>query len=302
MSTNHLVAARGCSGVAAGEPQIAAVTYRELANLAAAIGHIGALLNAEAAQDGSDAIERIADIAFVLHERDVEASLCDALDAAVRDVGAASAIFQFGAERARQAIAQLKEIARRLDGMIARSEALLRPEAAASAHNEAAEADVSIAKLPSLYAAESVREKPGRAGEHLFHADGERIDQGERSTPSEAQSQAQLPEPAPGPEDDPGELFEPVATRTLAPRGPTRDHAIGAAEAENAGGVSPTAIPTDLTAIPTNPTEIPTDMAPRRVMPQAPLPGRSLSAQSGPIDPLVPLGALGEEEMIALFS
>jgi hypothetical protein len=103
--------------------QAAAIPPRDLAELAAAVDHLEALIAAAAGSeaDACDVVERIADIAFVLHERDVEASLCDSLDAAVRDLGNADARTQANVERMRQAAELLRELSRRVNGIIARS-------------------------------------------------------------------------------------------------------------------------------------------------------------------------------------
>ena len=64
----------------------------DLMEIAAAIDRIEAALAAGAtpAPDVSAAIERLLDIAFVLHERPVEATLCDGLDAAIREISQAN--------------------------------------------------------------------------------------------------------------------------------------------------------------------------------------------------------------------
>lgn len=107
-------------------PQTATVLRRDLADLAAALARVEALVAADAVPEPAacDAIERIADIAFVLHERDVEASLCDALDAAVREIGAVSALKQQRAQRARQAVEMLHDLSHRIKDVIARSHVL----------------------------------------------------------------------------------------------------------------------------------------------------------------------------------
>jgi hypothetical protein len=105
-------------------PHAVTVPRQDLADLAAMLVRVEALITADATPEpnGSDPIERIADIAFVLHERDVEASLCDALDAAVREIGAAGARREDRTQRARQAAEVLRELSRRLSDMIALSQ------------------------------------------------------------------------------------------------------------------------------------------------------------------------------------
>src|ERR1700683_2686655 len=77
------------------------VPPRELADLAAVIERIESLIADRAAQgrDGTAAAERISDIAFTLHEREVETSLCDTLDAAVREINDVGALNEGSTER-----------------------------------------------------------------------------------------------------------------------------------------------------------------------------------------------------------
>jgi len=123
MSTNPLGAAltRYDAAVTAGAPQIASEPSNELTGIATAIERVEALLAAggDPEPEGPDAIERIADIAFVLHERDVEASLCDALDAAVRELANANALKQANVHHVRQAAEMLRELSQRVTDMIA---------------------------------------------------------------------------------------------------------------------------------------------------------------------------------------
>ena len=106
--------------VATSGPRIAAEPSNELAGIAAAIERVEALLAAcGPGPQSADAVERIADIAFVLHERDVEASLCDALDVAVRELGNANAASQANVQHVRQAAELLRELSHRVADMIA---------------------------------------------------------------------------------------------------------------------------------------------------------------------------------------
>ncbi len=101
-------------------PQIAAEPSNELTGIATAIERVEALLGAcDPWPESADAIERIADIAFVLHEREVEASLCDALDAAVRELGNANAVKQANVQHVRQAAELLRELSHSVADMIA---------------------------------------------------------------------------------------------------------------------------------------------------------------------------------------
>lgn len=137
MSTDPSGAVTGRVDAAAADSRhrFAAVSARDLAEIATAIKRIEALIGADAtpSPENSDALERIADIAFVLHERDVEASLCDALDAAVRKIGGAAALKQASAQRARQAAELLRGVSRRVEDLMARSQAGPPPAASALA-------------------------------------------------------------------------------------------------------------------------------------------------------------------------
>jgi hypothetical protein len=97
----------------------------ELADLAAAIERIESLIVEGAAQgpQGSAAVERIADIAFALHEREVESSLGDELNAAVREINDVGALKQVSAERTQEAAELLRQLSRRVHDMIAQSKA-----------------------------------------------------------------------------------------------------------------------------------------------------------------------------------
>jgi len=150
MSTDAIGVAFGRDDAtdAARMPQIAAESSNELTGIATAIERVEALLTAcgGLAPEGADAVERIADIAFVLHERDVEASLCDALDAAVRELSNANVVKRTNVQHVRQAAELLRELSLRVADMIALLQVSSPPPAAdegatagaASAEGEAA--------------------------------------------------------------------------------------------------------------------------------------------------------------------
>lgn len=107
-------------GLSTDASHIASDQSSALADLTAAIERVEALLASVGPEpEGADAIERIADIAFVLHEREVEASLCDALDAAVRELSNADAAKQANVQHVRQAAELLREQSVRVSDMIA---------------------------------------------------------------------------------------------------------------------------------------------------------------------------------------
>jgi hypothetical protein len=127
MPTDLSAAALGLFGEVPDESPLpeAAVSPDDLAGLAAVIEQLEALIAPDAAPapDGSAAIERIADIAFVLHERDVEPSLCDALDAAVREIGESGRLESATARRAQEAAALLRGLSDRVNALMARAKA-----------------------------------------------------------------------------------------------------------------------------------------------------------------------------------
>src|SRR4029077_5733110 len=97
----------------------------DLMEIAAVIGRIQAAIAAAAGTppvpDVSVAIERLSDIAFMLHERPVEATLCDGLDAAIRELSEACARSESAAAGERKAAELLQAPASRVSAMIARA-------------------------------------------------------------------------------------------------------------------------------------------------------------------------------------
>ena len=120
MSTDPSTAAFARPDAADESRLLAAAQALDVAELIAALAQVEALLaDGPEGSEGSAAIERIADIAFVLHEREVERSLCDGLDAAVREIGAADAVKRASAQRAREAAALLRELTQALNEILA---------------------------------------------------------------------------------------------------------------------------------------------------------------------------------------
>ena len=97
----------------------------DLMEIAAAIDRIGAALAAGTppASDISAAIERLLDIAFMLHERPVEATLCDGLDAAIREISQANMRSESTAAGVREAAELVGALAGRVREMMALSSA-----------------------------------------------------------------------------------------------------------------------------------------------------------------------------------
>jgi hypothetical protein len=98
----------------------------DLMEIAAAVDRIGAALAAGAtpASNVSAAIERLLDIAFMLHERPVEATLCDGLDAAIREISQANMRSESTAAGVREAAELVRALAGRVREMMALSSAM----------------------------------------------------------------------------------------------------------------------------------------------------------------------------------
>jgi hypothetical protein len=149
--TNTLVGAIArVEAAVRGEPSVQ--SSADLYEIAAAIGQIDAVLAASMASDTRSAVEQIQDIAFVLHERPVEQSLCDALDGAIREITDALVRPEGAAESVRKAAELLHALAARVRVMIAPSrEPAEAPVAVVADHESFAEAIAALAtSLPSL--------------------------------------------------------------------------------------------------------------------------------------------------------
>jgi hypothetical protein len=98
----------------------------DLMEIAAAIDRIGAALAAgmPPVSDVSAAIERLLDFAFVLHERPVEATLCDGLDVAIREISQANTRSESTAAGVREAAELVGALAGRVREMLALSSAV----------------------------------------------------------------------------------------------------------------------------------------------------------------------------------
>jgi hypothetical protein len=102
-----------------------AETAGDLMEIAAALDRIQTMLAAGTppASDVSAAIERLLDIAFMLHERPVEATLCDGLDAAIREISDATMRSESTATGLREAADLVRALAGRVREMMALSSA-----------------------------------------------------------------------------------------------------------------------------------------------------------------------------------
>jgi hypothetical protein len=156
---------------------------RGLAELVAAIEQIGAGLasNGRLSTDTHFAVELIQDIAMALRQRDVEATLCDGLDAAIREVGDAIVRSDAADARADDAAGQLRELARRIADMTAAATASV-----VEAGDEASVAENG--RMPTLDVIEARHPLPRKHAPSRPHAD--------RADPIQPM-QALLPMPSP---------------------------------------------------------------------------------------------------------
>ncbi len=98
----------------------------DLMEIAAAIDRVQAAFAAGTmpAPDVSAAIERLLDIAFMLHERPVEPTLCDRLDAAIREISDANMRSESTAEGVREAAELVRALASRVREMMVLASAM----------------------------------------------------------------------------------------------------------------------------------------------------------------------------------
>jgi hypothetical protein len=99
--------------------QSGAISECDLAEIAVEIERIGAAIGAEQthALDIAAAAERILDITFELRERAVKTTLCDALDAAVREISDARSAGKANGNGS-DSVQMLHDLAQRVDGLI----------------------------------------------------------------------------------------------------------------------------------------------------------------------------------------
>jgi hypothetical protein len=310
MSTDSTGVARGLVQ-ARGEklsPQSHGVPLLDFPDLAAAIERVAALIAADTfpARDGSAALERIADIAFVLHERDVERSLCDSLDAAVRDLAKAHKLREANVERAKNALESLREVVRRIEAPIGTKSVEEGTEHELSFTNDATQEGAAALSMTNRDTVESTTGDDG-----LFSISAREDEIFADATPSlpvtgsaeaahlppQAQSGAAAsvatPQELPDPDEDPGDLFEPRTNDAAASTQPTTLAAAPAAPAQLAAAVRPNSTSGPVPPPSPPPARVPA-VATAVQAPAIPSPAHD--------DPLAPLRALSEEELIALFS
>jgi hypothetical protein len=104
-------------------PQVPTPLADGLADVAVTVRQIESILlaNGTSAPEVHFAVERIHDVAMALRMREVDAALCDTLEASVREVGDAIVRNDAAAARALSAAALLCDLSRRVDQMIPRT-------------------------------------------------------------------------------------------------------------------------------------------------------------------------------------
>jgi hypothetical protein len=112
------------------------------------------LAGGKTVDDISAAIERMHDIAFMLHERPVEQSLRDAFDDAIRILSDALTQPAGLVERRQQAIVQLRALAARLQGPIAPPPEIVQPAPAMNVDH------LSVAETVATFAGSPPTDKP----------------------------------------------------------------------------------------------------------------------------------------------
>jgi hypothetical protein len=266
--------------------------------LATTIKQIEAVLLASGASapDIHFAVERIQDIAMALRQREVEAALCDTLEAAIREVGDAIVRNDAAAGRAVSAAALLRELARRVNDMIA----LAAPIAVSETK--------PVERLPDV---ETLRDADAeRFGDTVQTSATDPFDasvSGEVDARSLLQSVPVHPpvrdSQAPvEPKEDPPHLFEPVPLPVPSPldgRIEVTRATDGDGDAGEPVSAEPSMMSVDVDAMGSKapPASAPSPQPPVDETPAAPAVPPAAS-----YDPLAALRALSEEELIALFS
>ena len=142
MSNDPLLSPDVSAGLQDEPEQKPAPLARDLLDLVAAIKWIEgeAAASRVSAGDSPAAIERIEDIAFALRERQVEAALCDALEAATREVAEIITHGEVVAERVQSAVRLLRALADRIAAAAANAAIVPVPTPAEAAESTAAAA------------------------------------------------------------------------------------------------------------------------------------------------------------------
>jgi hypothetical protein len=284
------------------------------------------------ATPGTDSVvvlERIQDIAFVLHERSIETTLCDALDAAIREISDICARSGAAAKRLHQAAARLRAVAYRLSAMLAptAADAPAHPAIAEGAAAQSFEATHAAMMEDEAPAADLLDYAVSRVAS-LFELDAVQAEDLNRAIAALVGS---LPPPADAaspPSHPPGEPAGQTPSDSVASDAPPREAALG--RAPSLQGLSDSGITDEraLSAMPESlmdPQEDPAELFENVVgagpdaagdrppsLPNSAEIGASSRAAAVPRSPtdaagaamhsIAAIRALSEEELIALFS
>jgi hypothetical protein len=262
-----------------------------LADVAVTIRQIESMLQANGmlAPEVHFAVERIHDVAMALRMREVDAALCDTLEASVREVGDAIVRNEAAAARALSAAALLYDLARRIDQMVGRVPTAAREPAEFGP--SAAIATTGVYQAASSNGAASGPQ--ARASDGLV-SDDDHADSLLRPVfvPPALPAMPDLT-------DAKDVAFDPAAAATHAIAGPLdepeppddRDLVAGA-------NIRSAEVPKTSESV-AAPSSLPTDIRSLDARNSAPMPAKSCPP---PDDPLAALYGLSEEELIALFS
>jgi hypothetical protein len=144
--------------------QSGAVSEHDLAGIAAEIERIGAAIGAERTQapDIAAAAERILDVTFELRERAVKTTLCDALDAAVREISDACSTGRANGNGAHDPAQMLHDLAQRVDSLITLSrEGVSAKPAAGEISDQNADAAVPVEPVAAAISQQEGASDPG---------------------------------------------------------------------------------------------------------------------------------------------
>jgi hypothetical protein len=170
-----------------------AALLQGLADLGSIVTQAEALLRAQGTlkSDAHFAVEHIHDVAMALRMRDVEAVLCDTLDASVREVGDALVRHEAAATGAFSAAALLRDVVRRLEDLTVVAARIGATDTDVQSRPPISDTDTGMKPSPPVVGEPVVSEEPRRADaglEPTFSAGPE----GEGVQPSEAQA-AEMP-------------------------------------------------------------------------------------------------------------
>ena len=170
-----------------------AALLKGLADLGSIVTQAEALLRAQGTlkSDAHFAVEHIHDVAMALRMRDVEAVLCDTLDASVREVGDALVRHEAAATGAFSAAALLRDVVRRLEDLTVVAARIGATDADVQSRPPISDTDTGMKPSPPVVGEPVVSEEPRRADEGLEATFSAGPD-GEGVQPSEAQA-AEMP-------------------------------------------------------------------------------------------------------------